>query len=139
LFTLAGAHHFYTDFWELDAASDISCETIVELTEGHFAHYGIPQKVITDNGPQFRTQLYKDFAKQWGCNHVTSSPYHSQSNGKAESAVKIAKGMLKKVTKDNRDINCHGVTHQQQEDIIAQSKNCIHGERAHNYQQLMNS
>jgi len=39
-----------------------------------------------------------NFAKQWGFNHVTSSSYHSQSNGKAESAVKIAKGMLKKVT-----------------------------------------
>ena len=60
--------------------------------------------MITDNGPQFRAKLYEDFAKQWGFNHVTSSPYLSQNNGKAESVVKIAKGMLKKVTKDNRDI-----------------------------------
>jgi len=36
---------------------------------------------------------------------VTSSPYHSQSNGKAESAVKIAKLLLKKARKD--DINIH--------------------------------
>jgi len=110
LFTLAGKSYlitvdYYSDFWELDAVSDTSCETIVELTKGHFARYGIPQKVITDNGPQFRAQLYEDFAKQWGFDHLTSSPYHSQSNGKAESAVKIAKGMLKKVTKDNRDIS----------------------------------
>jgi len=56
-----------------------------------FARYGIPEKVITDNGPQFRSQRYEDFAKQWEFDHVTTSPYHSQSNGKAEAAVKIAK------------------------------------------------
>ena len=35
---------------------------------------------------------------------MTSSPYHSQSNGKAESAVKIAKTLLKKARKDDADI-----------------------------------
>jgi len=95
--------HHYSDFWELDAANDTSSETIVERTKkSQFARYSIPDKVITDNRPQFRAQLYEDFTKQWGFNHVTSSPYHSQSNGKAESAVKITKGMLKK---DNKDIN----------------------------------
>jgi len=36
---------------------------------------------------------------------VTSSPYHSQSNGKAESAVKIAKLLLKKARKDDTNIH----------------------------------
>ena len=44
-------------------------------------------------------------ASQWGFSHVTSSPYHSQGNGKAEATVKIAKSMLKKVTQDNLDIS----------------------------------
>ena len=96
---------YYSDFWELDAVSDTSSETIIECTKRHFARYGIPEKVITDNGPQFIAQAYEDFAKQWGFHHVTSSPYHSQSNGKAESAVNIAKSLLKKVTKDNKDVN----------------------------------
>ena len=110
LFTLAGKSYlitvdYYSDFWELDAVTNTSSETIVEHTKAHFARYGIPQKVITDNGPQFRAQVYEEFATQWGFNHVTSSPYHSQSNGKAEATVKIAKNMLKKVTQDNLDMN----------------------------------
>ena len=44
-------------------------------------------------------------AKQWEFYHTTSSPYHHQSNGKAESAVKIAKRLLKKATQDKKDIN----------------------------------
>ena len=95
---------FYSDFWELDTLNDTTSETIVAQTKAHFSRYGIPNKVISDNGPQFRSQLYEDFAKQWEFQHVTSSPYHSQSNGKAESAVKIAKKLLKKARQDKQDI-----------------------------------
>ena len=56
LFTLEGKSYlitvnYYSDFWELDMLTDTSSETIVEHTKAHFAHYGIPEKVITDNGP----------------------------------------------------------------------------------------
>jgi len=37
--------------------------------------------------------------------HITTLPNHSQSNGKAESVVKIAQLMLKKVSKDQGDIH----------------------------------
>ena len=106
LFTLAEEPYidYYSDFWELEV-NDTSSETIIGCTKAHFAHYGIPEKVITDNGPQFRAKQYKKFAKQWGFSRVTSSPCHSQSNSKAESVVKITKGMLKNVTQDRTDIN----------------------------------
>ena len=35
---------------------------------------------------------------------LASSPYHSQSNGKAEATVNIAINRLKKVTQDNLDM-----------------------------------
>ncbi|XP_062614248.1 uncharacterized protein LOC134275989 [Saccostrea cucullata] len=36
--------------------------------------------------------------------HVTSSPYYSQSNGKAEATVKIAKNMVRKAKKNGDDL-----------------------------------
>jgi len=60
--------------------------------------------VITDNGPQFWLKAYEDFAKQWEFDNATTSSYHSQINGKAEAAMKIANRMLKKVSKDDTDI-----------------------------------
>ena len=68
----------YSDYWELDALTDTSSEMVVACTKAHFARYGIPNKVITDNGPQFRSRLYENFAKKQDFHHVTSSPYHSQ-------------------------------------------------------------
>lgn len=51
---------------------------------------------MCDNGPQFISHEYDLFAKEYGFKPVKSSPNHSQGNGKAESAVKIAKNILKK-------------------------------------------
>ena len=52
--------------------------------------------MITDNGPQFTAAEYAEFASRFEFHHVTSSPYHSRGNGKAESGVKTAKRLLKK-------------------------------------------
>ena len=60
--------------------------------------------MVTDNGPQLASREFREFAQEWEFEHVTSSPYHSQSNGKAESAVKIAKKLVKKSKRSNTDI-----------------------------------
>ena len=36
--------------------------------------------------------------------HITSSPYHSQSNGKSEAAVKVCKSIIKKARKTNTSL-----------------------------------
>ena len=50
---------------------------------------------LTDNGPQFISTEYERFAKDWNFKHITSSPYHSQGNGRAEAAVKAVKNILR--------------------------------------------
>ena len=58
---------------------------------------------MTDNGSQIVSQEFTQFATDWEFKHVTSSPRYPKSNGKAESAVKVAKNLFKKVIKDGRD------------------------------------
>nr|XP_054749311.1 uncharacterized protein K02A2.6-like [Lytechinus pictus] len=95
----------YSDYWEIDKITgDTRAAVIVACTKGHFARYGRPDKVITDNGPQFVAKEYAQFVADWEVEHITSSPLHAQSNGKAESAVKIAKTLLKKAAKQGEDV-----------------------------------
>ena len=47
--------------------------------------------VISDNGPPFNSEDFKSFSKEWDFHHITSSPYHAQSNGRVENAVKTCK------------------------------------------------
>ena len=71
-----------------------SAKTITVLKE-LFAEHGIPEEIWSDNGPQFASQLFTEFMKKdWSIRHSTSSPRDPRSNGQAESAVKIVKGLL---------------------------------------------
>ena len=60
-----------------------------------FAVLGIPEEIVTDNGPQFRDE-FKNCCRKLDIKHSTSSPYHPQGNGKAENAVKTVKRIHKK-------------------------------------------
>ncbi|GAA6096806.1 uncharacterized protein K02A2.6-like, partial [Tachysurus ichikawai] len=92
----------FSDFWEIELLPDLSAETVIKRCKAQFARHGQPDRVITDNGPQFGA-LFKRFASNWEFEHVTSSPRHPKSNGKAESAVKIAKNLLRKAMHDRTD------------------------------------
>ena len=86
----------YSDFYELDQLDNTLSTTIVNLTKAHFARHGIPLRCLTDNGPQFVFHEYQTLAQTFGFENVTSSPYWSRRNGKAEAAVNDAKSLLKK-------------------------------------------
>lgn len=46
---------------------------------------------MSDNGGQFKSDLFETFAKNYGFRQVFTAPYFPQANGEAESAVKITK------------------------------------------------
>ncbi|CAB3239859.1 unnamed protein product [Arctia plantaginis] len=69
--------------------------TINKLKE-IFSRFGLPKKLVSDNGPPFTSNEFTDFLKKNGIKHVTSAPYHPSSNGEAENAVRTVKRALKK-------------------------------------------
>ena len=84
-------------FFEIDRLYDLKVSTVIRKLRTHMARYGVPDEVVSDSGSQYTSREFKNFAKEYGFNHVTTSPYHHQSNGRAESAVKEAKKILKKM------------------------------------------
>ena len=75
-----------------------SANSVIRAMKRQFARHGIPDELITDNGPQFEGHEYSRFAREYGFTIVKSSPYYSLGNGKAESAVKIAKKHFEEVS-----------------------------------------
>lgn len=71
-----------------------SVETILKMKKV-FSRHGIPDVLFTDSGPQFESKGFKQFAANWGFEHITSSPRYPQSNGEAERAVQTMKMILK--------------------------------------------
>ena len=53
-----------------------------------------------DGGPEIASREFGECVEMWKIEPIKSSPRYSQSNGKAENAVKSCKGLFKKVTED---------------------------------------
>uniref|UniRef100_A0A672HNR1 Gypsy retrotransposon integrase-like protein 1 n=1 Tax=Salarias fasciatus TaxID=181472 RepID=A0A672HNR1_SALFA len=97
---------YFSNFWEIDYLADTKSTTVIKKLKSHFARQGIPDTVISDNGPQYASQEFQKFSKLWGFQHVTSSPGYPQSNGKAESAVKTAKRLAQSQSSGAGSLSC---------------------------------
>ena len=70
-------------------------ETIALLLK-QFSRWGLPSEIVTDCGRSFDSKEFSQFCQRKQINHTKSSLHHHQSNGKAESAVKISKTIPRK-------------------------------------------
>lgn len=63
-----------------------------------FSKHGIPERFISNSGPQFSASTFAKFAKEYGFTHIVTSPEYPQANGEVECAVQRVKNLLKKST-----------------------------------------
>ena len=63
-----------------------------------FARHGIPEQLISDNGPQFSPTSFAKFAEDYGFTHILFSPRYPQANGVVISAVQTVKNLLWKTS-----------------------------------------
>ena len=88
--------------WKMPTSQCNSAKTITVLKE-LFVEHGIPEEIRSDNGPQFASHLFAEFTKDWNIKQSTFSPRNPRSNGQAESAVKIVKGLLTRAKCSGQD------------------------------------
>ena len=64
------------------------------IYEEIFTRFGVPRKIVTDQGTQFTFKLIKELTTKYGIRHCKSSPYHPQANGQVESTKKVLEAIL---------------------------------------------
>ena len=69
---------------------------VVDELKHQFSVHGIPAEVISDNGPQYSSREFQEFAKEYGFKHTTSSPHFPRANGEAERAIQTVKNLWRK-------------------------------------------
>ena len=68
-----------------------------------FARNGIPDVVVSDNGPNLISEELSTFFSRNGIEHITVAPVHPSSNGQAERVVQTVKKGIEKAP--GRDLN----------------------------------
>ena len=96
---------YYSNVIEGERVKGTSSQPVIQALKMIFGCHGIPDSVISDNGPAYASEEFKRFAEQWEFQHITTSPHYPQSNGKAESAVKVCKTLMKKAKLASSDFN----------------------------------
>ena len=79
-----------------------TAEKTITILRKLFSSYGLPEQIVTDNGPQFTSDEFATFLKENGIKHIRSSPYHPSSNGAAERFVRTFKEAMKAGRNDAR-------------------------------------
>ena len=93
----------YSNFFEVDVPTSKTSKGAIDKLKPHLASYWLPDRITTDNGPQFDYREYQQFAEQYQFEHIRTSLRYPWSNGKAETSVKRAKQILKKAIDAGRD------------------------------------
>ena len=81
---------------EVFAMENTTAKATIATFNKMITNYGLMDRVVTGNGPQYISEEFKRFVKQNAIEHTLSLPYHPSTNGQAEVYVKTFKKMFQK-------------------------------------------
>ena len=76
--------HFTRYAKEYVTRTNTAQTTARTLWDKFIVHYGLPEKILLDQGHNFESQLVADLCKLMGMQKIWTSLYHPQTNGQCE-------------------------------------------------------
>ena len=89
---LVDAHSKWPEILEMTSTT---ADSTIATLRRVFAAFGLPEQLVTDNGPQFVSREFADFVQGNGIKHIRTAPYHPSSNGAVERLVQTFKQAMK--------------------------------------------
>jgi hypothetical protein len=86
----------FSKWLDVHVTSSTTTSVTTEKLRQSFCTHGLPEVIVSDNGPCFPSEEFDAFCSRNGIRHIRTPPYHPASNGQAERAVQTIKNSLKK-------------------------------------------
>jgi len=85
----------FTRWPEAAPIRDMTAQTVAKAFFATWiSRFGVPSTVTTDRGPQFESELWREFCKLLGARQISTCAYHPQSNGLVERLHRQLKAAL---------------------------------------------
>ncbi|GAU50056.1 hypothetical protein TSUD_186910 [Trifolium subterraneum] len=95
---------YFTKWVEAASYANVTKQMVVRFIKNHIiCRYGVPNKIITDNGTNLNNKMIKDLCDEFKIEHHNSSPYRPQMNGAVEAANKNIKKIVQKMVVTYKD------------------------------------
>lgn len=91
---------YFTKYFIVEELNTTTSQVVANRTSKTLSLFGLPNTIISDNGPQFIGKPYQDLMNKHGISHITSSPHHPQGHGFIERQIRTVKAVIKKEEKD---------------------------------------
>ncbi|GFS82713.1 retrovirus-related Pol polyprotein from transposon opus [Nephila pilipes] len=86
----------FSCWMEVVPLPDITAEIVGKTFYEHrICRFGVPATIITDQGRQFESQMYRKIAAICGAKVGQTTPYHPQCNGKVKCSHRTLKRAIK--------------------------------------------
>ena len=89
----------HSKFLDVHSSTSLTSKVTIDLLRKTFSNFGLPLELVSDNGPCFISHEFKDFLLKNKIKQTLIAPYHPQSNGAGERAVKTFKNLFSKFKK----------------------------------------
>ncbi|XP_060543752.1 uncharacterized protein K02A2.6-like [Pantherophis guttatus] len=87
----------FSKWLEIKLMKATTTDTVIRELRQLFTTHGLPDILVSDNGPQFTATQFEGYLADLGIRHVLSAPFHPASNGQAERFVRSAKEALSRL------------------------------------------
>jgi transposase InsO family protein len=95
---------YFTKWVEAASYSNVTKQVVARFIKKEIiCRYGIPSKIITDNGSNLNNKTMKELCEDFKIEHHNSSPYRPKMNGAVEAANKNIKKIIQKMVKTYKD------------------------------------
>ncbi|GAU48966.1 hypothetical protein TSUD_188130 [Trifolium subterraneum] len=95
---------YFTKWVEAASYANVTKQVVVRFIKNHIiCRYGVPNKIITDNGTNLNNKMIKDLCDEFKIEHHNSSPYRPQMNDTVEAANKNIKKIVQKMVVTYKD------------------------------------
>ena len=93
----------YSRFADVEVTKSTTGEELLPKLDKLWATHGIPAKLVSDNGPPYKSREFRKYCKKMGIKHRPITETHPQSNGIAERFVKRIVKLILTAKTDGKD------------------------------------